>query len=88
MRRATDEGVGPDERLRRRQAYSAPIVESIITSCCSLRERTPPSDPLAKGAGYVLNQSRALRRFLENGRLRIDNTLVERHRPQELPLLR
>jgi hypothetical protein len=33
---------------------------------------------LCKAAGYVLNQQRALRRFLEDGRLPLDNTLVER----------
>ena len=42
------------------------------------RGRFPPSDPLAKAAGYILNQRRALERFLEDGRLPIDNTLVER----------
>lgn len=77
-RRATEEGVDAEERLRRRQAESAPVVDAIVAACCEIRGRYPPSDPLAKAAGYVRGQERALRRFLEDGALPIDNMLVER----------
>lgn len=77
-RHATEAGVDADERLRRRQSESAPIVDAIVLRCQQIRGQYPPSDPLAKAAGYVLNQERALRRFLEDGALPIDNTLVER----------
>jgi transposase len=76
--RATDDGVAADERLRRRQAESAPIVDAIARACVEIRGRHPPNDPLAKAAGYVINQERALRRYLEDGALPIDNTMVER----------
>jgi transposase len=76
--RATEDAVDPEERLRRRQAETAPLVEAVVARATEIRGRYPPSDPLAKAAGYILNQERALRRFLEDGRLRIDNTLVER----------
>jgi transposase len=75
---ATLDQVDADERLRRRQEQSAPILDAITEWCHALRGRYPPSDTLAKAAGYVINQNRALRRFLEDGRLPIDNTLVER----------
>ncbi len=75
---ATEDQVDADERLRRRLADSAPIVDAVVMRCHDDRGRYPPTDPLAKAAGYVLNQERALRRFLEDGRLCIDNTLVER----------
>lgn len=76
--RATHEDVDAAERLRRRQAESAPLVDTIVTACQEIRGRYPPTDPFAKAAGYVLNQERALRRFLEDGELFLDNTLVER----------
>lgn len=75
---ATVERADADTRLRRRQTESASLVETIVKLCTDIRGRAPPSDPLAKGAGYILNQERALRRFLEDGHLPIDNTLVER----------
>jgi transposase len=75
---ATADGVSTDERLARRQAESTPLVDAISAWCAVVRGRYPPSDPLARAAGYVINQNRALRRFLEDGRLPLDNTLVER----------
>jgi transposase len=76
--RATDERAEPEERLRRRILEAAPLVNAVVTQCREIRGRYPPSDPFAKAAGYVLNQERALQRFLEDGRLPLDNTLVER----------
>jgi transposase len=37
----------------------------------------PPSSELAKAAAYIVNQWTALRRFVENGRLSLDNNLCE-----------
>lgn len=37
-----------------------------------------PNSPLAKAMGYTLNQWRALTRFLEDGRLPLDNNAAER----------
>lgn len=70
--------VDHEERRRRRAEESSPIVDKIVDWCKDARGRYPPSDPIVKAAGYVLNQERALRRFVEDGRLAIDNTLVER----------
>jgi transposase len=76
--RATEWGIDSDERLRWRRQYSAPLVEAVMKMCIAIRGQYPPSDPLAKAAGYALNQRVALGRFLEDGRLAVDNTLVER----------
>lgn len=76
--RAAQEQVSPEERQRRRREYSTPVIDAIVATCVEIRGSYPPTDPLSKAAGYVLNQERALRRFLEDGRLSIDNTLVER----------
>lgn len=75
---ATDEGVDPDERHRRRQEYSVPILDEIGRLVAKIINDEPPKSALAGAAGYVVNQWTALRRFLEDGRLPIDNTRVER----------
>ncbi|MCC6997683.1 MAG: IS66 family transposase [Deltaproteobacteria bacterium] len=72
------DGVSPEERQARRQRESLPLVDAITAACITARQQHPPSDPLAKAAGYVINQNGALRRFLEDGLLPIDNTLTER----------
>jgi transposase len=77
-RRATEDRDDADARLRRRIEWSAPRVDHIVERCREIRQTCPPSEPLAKGAGYILNQEQALRRFLEDGHVPIDNTLVER----------
>lgn len=76
--RATEDAVDAEERLARRGETSSGLVDQIVGMCGELRGRYPPSDALARAAGYVINQQRALARFLEDGRLPIDNTLVER----------
>lgn len=67
-----------DDRLKRRQRDSAPIVNEIQKWCLAMRESEPPKSELARATGYLVNQWRALTRFLEDGALPIDNTLVER----------
>ena len=75
---ATADLVDPDERLRRRREHSDPITMQIAALCAQIINATPPKDDLTRAAGYIVNQWNALRRFLEDGRLPIDNTLVER----------
>jgi transposase len=75
---ATADSVDPDERLRRRREHSEPVTMQIGALCAEIINATPPSDDFARAAGYIVNQWNALRRFLEDGRLPIDNTLVER----------
>jgi transposase len=75
---ATTDQVDPDERLRRRREHSTPITMQIGELCAQIINTTPPKDDLARAAGYLVNQWTALQRFLEDGRLPIDNTLVER----------
>jgi transposase len=65
-------------RLARRRAESAPIIEAIAEWCAANHDSDPPGSAFAKAIGYVVNQWRALTRFLEDGALPLDNTLVER----------
>jgi len=75
---ATEARDGPAERLTRRQRDSTPVIAEIKKWCEVARANEPPKSALAGAAGYVLNQWIALTRFLEDGALPLDNTLVER----------
>jgi transposase len=63
-------------RLALRAERSAPIVERFFVWIKTLDP--VPGTPLADAVRYTTNLERALRRFLEDGRLEIDNTGVER----------
>jgi transposase len=77
-RESKEAGEGPDERLARRQRESLPVLALMEAWCRQTREKEPPKSALSSAVGYVLNQWRALTRFVEDGALPIDNTLVER----------
>ncbi|MCW8137959.1 MAG: transposase [Planctomycetota bacterium] len=59
-------------------ALSAPIVDALFDWAREERERALPKSPVGKALGYMLNQEVALRRFLEDGALEIDNNDAER----------
>lgn len=70
-------GLPPDERLALRQARAAPIVERVFGWAALTRQHEPPSSDLARAAGYLVNHHRALSRFLDDGRLGLDNNVCE-----------
>lgn len=43
-----------------------------------LKKAALPKSPIGQAIGYALNQWQALKRYLDDGRLAIDNNLVER----------
>jgi transposase len=55
-----------------------PICEELLSWCRQIRPHEPPQTPLAKACGYVINHHVALMRFLDDGAIPIDNSLVER----------
>ena len=65
------------ERLALRQRRSRPILERLWTCVASLVPTTTPSSPLGKAHTYLTNQRRALERFLEDGRLPLENNACE-----------
>jgi transposase len=75
---ATDAGDGEAERLARRRDRSRGVIDHIAKWCAEIKEREPPKSALATAVGYVFNQWLALTRFLEDGALPLDNTVVER----------
>ena len=77
-RDATEARDGPAERLARRHERSSVVIQDIAKWCAEIKEREPPKSALAGAVGYVLNQWVALTRFLDDGALPLDNTMVER----------
>lgn len=71
-------GKPPEERLAARQAKSKPILAKLDAFVDQLAETVVPGTPLAKAVHYSRRHRVALRRFLDDGVLEIDNNAVER----------
>lgn len=54
------------------------IYDELLSWCRTYRPHEPPKTPLAQAIGYLINHRIALTRFIDEGSLPIDNTLVER----------
>lgn len=72
------QGRSPDERLSGRQARSRPIAEDLRQWLDEKRRRMFSGSPTLKAINYTLNHWAGLCRFLEDGRIDIDNNAVER----------
>lgn len=76
-RKAKKENMSYDERYQLRQEYAKPILEKFK---CWLDEHYPmvlSKSPLGKAMAYCINHWDGLIRYLEDGRLEIDNNLTE-----------
>lgn len=67
-----------DQRLAMRQDRSRPIVKALLDWCRAQASDLLPKSMLGEAVGYVLNQTKALSRYLDDGRLAIDNNACER----------
>lgn len=76
-RRAKDEGIEPEARKILRQQESKPILEKIRAWLDATKPHVTPQSLLGKAITYLDNQWAALLRFLDDGRLEIDNNLTE-----------
>jgi len=70
------EGLDPDERFKRRQEISKPLVEEFFEWLHSLKAL--PKAPIGVAAHYALKQKEYLERYLLDGRLEISNNRAER----------
>jgi hypothetical protein len=77
-RRATAARASPEERLALRLERSKPIRDELGAWVEQVRLTEPPKEPLGKALTYAHNQWVALGRFLEDGRLPLDNGAPER----------
>lgn len=71
-------GKPPDEVLAARKVKSRPIYDALMQWVRLYKTREPPSSALGRALRYVTNHEVALSRFLDDGRLPIDNGEVER----------
>jgi transposase len=76
-REATERNLDHDARRALRQEKSAPIVRGFIEWLDSEAERALPASPFGQAIGYARNLRDALPRYLEDGRISIDNNRVE-----------
>jgi transposase len=71
-------GLGPAARLALRREKSAPVVADFRRWLDAQHGRFLPQEPITKALNYVNNHWVALIRFLDDGRIPIDNNLAER----------
>ncbi len=76
-RHARDEGLRPEPRFKLRAEHSAPILAALQPRLQALRPGCLPQSPLGKAIGYALAEWEPLTRYLQDGRLEIDNNLTE-----------
>ncbi len=70
--------LSPPERVRLRGERSRRALDTLHGWLVATLASEPPASEFAKACGYILNQWTALTRFLEDGRLGLDNNGVER----------
>ena len=69
-------GVSAEERYHQRQEQSKPVFEAMLAWAKTVK--APPKSHLGKAVYYLSEQEQWLRRYLEDGRLEIDNNRAER----------
>jgi hypothetical protein len=74
-REASD--LAPDKRHRLRQEKSKPIAELLHKWLISQRQQVPDGSATAGALDYSLNRWQALTRYLDDGRVPIDNNWIE-----------
>lgn len=70
-------GIPMPERTEIRAARAKPLLDLLDAWVEQNRKTVDARSPMAKAIGYYDNQREALREFLKNGRLRLDNNLSE-----------
>lgn len=76
-RNARQEKMTVEEIYSMRQGKSKPIMEKLKTLLDKRKNTTPPKSLLGKAITYALNQWSRLEVYLTDGRLKIDNNVVE-----------
>jgi transposase len=71
-------GADSAARLEERTRRSKPVYEELVSWANTYHPTEPPASLLGRAIAYLLNHQLALTRFLDDGRLPIDNGVVER----------
>lgn len=69
---------GDEEKRIERQARSKPVFDELVAWCTAHERHELPSSPMGVAIRYLTNHEIALRRFMEDGMIPIDNGIVER----------
>lgn len=77
-------GMSDNERLKRRREHSAGLVQEFFDWCDAETPAALEGTPIHKALGYARNQREALKRFLTDGRLPMDNNASERQLRREV----
>ena len=68
----------PEAKLAARRERSRPVFDSLANWCRVRKKYEPPATPLGKALQYFTNHEVALGRCLDDGRVPMDNGIVER----------
>ena len=71
-------GMSPDVRLKTRKEKSVKLVNELFTGFKKAYKQLPKKSSTAKAIAYAVNNEVALKRFLGNGNIEIDNNAAER----------
>jgi transposase len=74
---AREQGMTAEQRHSLRRELAPPILQGIKARLEELRPTLLPQSPLGKAATYTLGEWDALNRYLQDGRVEIDNNLTE-----------
>lgn len=74
---AREEKMTPQDRLRMRKVLSEPIYSALLRWVKEQEAISLTKDRIGKAFGYAVTQLPKLRAFLKDGRIEIDNNLVE-----------
>jgi len=67
-----------DDRTTHRREKSRPVFDALVKWCQKYKPHEPPTSPLGAAVRYIDNHHQALGRFIDDGSIPIDNSLVER----------
>lgn len=76
-RRAREKQLTPHERHALRQEHAVPVISKLHAWLKESLPTVPPGSATGKALGYLHNQWERLTRYLEDGRLELDNNRVE-----------
>ena len=71
-------GQVPEERRQQRQARAGPLLKDLHAWLSAMLGRVSAKSELAAAIGYSLTRWQALTRYLQDGRVEIDNNAAER----------
>ena len=68
----------PEQRREARQQHARPVLSRLFEILTATLGEVLPKSPLSNACQYAINNRRALERYVEDGRLEIDNNGAER----------